>query len=64
MSPTSLTKAQQAEENRAYVRRLLWQRQPAFAATLAAAEQYLSYVACPCRQQDRDHRASVPGTAS
>jgi hypothetical protein len=31
-------KAQQARENRAYVRMLLWQRQPAFAAALSSAE--------------------------
>jgi hypothetical protein len=35
MSPA--TKAQRAQENRAHVRRLLWQRQPAFAAALEAA---------------------------
>jgi hypothetical protein len=35
MSPP--TKARRAQENRAYVRRLLWQRRPAFAAALEAA---------------------------
>ena len=45
MSRTSLTKGQRARENNAYVRTLLWQRQPELAAALAAAEQYFS---CPC----------------
>src|SRR5690242_18499618 len=40
----SSRKAQQARDNRAYVRTLLRQRQPAFAAALSAAEQYVS---CP-----------------
>ena len=34
---TSCTKAQRAHENRAYVRELLWKREPAFAAELAPA---------------------------
>lgn len=38
VSQTSRLKAQRASENGAYVRRLLRQRQPEFAATLAAAE--------------------------
>ena len=38
----SSQKAQQARENRAYVRMLLWRRQPAFAAALSSAEQYVS----------------------
>ena len=41
MSRTSLTKAQRARENSAYMRTLLWQRQPELAAALAAAEQLL-----------------------
>jgi hypothetical protein len=41
---TSLPKIQRAEENRAYVRRLLWERESAFAAALAAAERDFS---CP-----------------
>jgi hypothetical protein len=45
VSRTSLTRAQRARENSAYVRTLLWQRQPELAAALAAAEQYFS---CPC----------------
>jgi hypothetical protein len=47
-----LTKAQRAQENRAYVRRLLSKRQPAFAAALAAAERDFSGPACPCRQRE------------
>jgi|AmaraimetFIIA100_FD_contig_101_955190_length_3373_multi_4_in_0_out_0_3 hypothetical protein len=47
MSRTSLTKAQRARENSAYVRTLLWQRQPELAAALAAAEQYFSGPYCP-----------------
>jgi hypothetical protein len=54
MSQMSSVKTQRAEENRAYVRMLLWQRQPAFAATLASAEQYLPCAACPCRRPDGD----------
>ena len=42
VSQTSRLKAQRASENGAYVRRLLRQRQPDFAATLAAAEKYVS----------------------
>jgi hypothetical protein len=43
----SSQKAQQARENRAYVRMLLRQRQPAFAAALSSAEQYASCPADP-----------------
>ena len=43
----SSRKAQQARENRAYVRMLLWQRQSAFAAALFSAEQYVSCPADP-----------------
>lgn len=50
---TSLSKGQRAQQNRAYVRRLLWQRQPAFAAALAAAlaavEEDFICPACSCR---------------
>jgi hypothetical protein len=49
---TSWAKARRAHENRAYVRELLWKREPTFAAALAAAEQNLSCPACPCRQQE------------
>lgn len=56
---TSRAKAQRAEENRTHVRVLLWKRQPAFAAALAAAEQDLPYPACPCRQREMiAHRLS------
>lgn len=56
---TSRAKAQRAQENRAHVRVLLWRRQPAFAAALAAAEQDLSCAACLCRQREMiAHRLS------
>jgi hypothetical protein len=45
-----MTGIEQAEQNRAYVRMLLWQRQPAFATALAAAERYISCSACPFSQ--------------
>jgi hypothetical protein len=68
MSQTSLVRAERAEENRAYVRMLLWQRQPAFATALAAAERYFSCSACPCRPTGQPADAaelsgavSVPG---
>ena len=62
MSQMSLVRAERAEENRAYVRKLLWQRQPAFAAALAAAERYFSCSACPCRAgQPADAVEGVPG---
>jgi len=41
-SEMSRVKAQRARENSAYVRKLLRQRQPEFAAALAFAEQYFS----------------------
>lgn len=41
---TSQVKAQRARENSAYVRKLLAQRQPEFAAALDRAEQYFSCV--------------------
>ena len=41
-SEMSRVKAQRARENSAYVRKLLGQRQPGFAAALDLAEQYLS----------------------
>ena len=41
-SQMSWVKAQRARENSAYVRKLLGQRQPGFAAALAFAEQYFS----------------------
>ena len=48
--PTSWAKARRAHENRAYVRELLWKREPAFAAELATAEQDFPCPACPCRR--------------
>ena len=61
MSQISSVTAQRAEENRAYLRMLLWERQPAFAAALASAEQYLSCLACQGRRlnQDDDRQAST-----
>jgi hypothetical protein len=41
-SEMSRVKARRVWENRAYVRELLGQRQPGFAAALALAEQYFS----------------------
>jgi hypothetical protein len=41
-SQMSRVKAQRARDNSAYVRKLLGQRQPGFAAALAFAEQYFS----------------------
>ena len=52
-SKMSVVIADRGRQNRAYVRELLWQRQPGFAAALASAEQYLS-----CR----DHELSQPLT--
>jgi hypothetical protein len=56
---TARADAQRARENSAHVRVLLWQRQPAFAAALAAAEQDLSCPACRCREREMiAHRLS------
>jgi hypothetical protein len=64
----SSQKAQQARENRAYVRMLLRQRQPAFAAALSSAEQYascpadpFSCSASPGRRQETSGRAAGRG---
>ena len=51
MSYASVVKAQRAQRNRVYVRELLRQRQPAFAAALESAEQYLS---CALAQTGND----------
>lgn len=51
MSYVSVVKAQRAQRNRAYVRELLGQRQPAFAAALESAERYLS---CALAQTGKD----------
>jgi hypothetical protein len=56
----SAVKAQRAEENKGYVRMLLRQRQPAFAAALASAERYFSCSVCPGRRQDRDDDRAEP----
>jgi hypothetical protein len=57
---TSSTEGQRARENRAYVRRLLSKRQPAFAAALTAAERDLCSPARPCEQQGMiAHRPST-----
>ena len=55
---TSCTKAQRAHENRAYVRELLWKREPAFAAELATAEQDFPCPALSEAPGDRHHRRS------
>jgi hypothetical protein len=52
MLTKSLAKTQRAQENRAWVRRLLSTRQPTFAAALAAVERDFSLQACPCRQRE------------
>lgn len=44
MSQMLQAKAQRARENCAYLRELLWRRQPEFAAALASADQYLSHL--------------------
>jgi len=49
---------ERAEENRAYVRRLLWERQPEFATALAAVEHSFSCPACPGEGDQDDGRAS------
>jgi hypothetical protein len=49
---------QRAEENRAYVRRLLWEREPEFAAALASVERSFSCPACPGERNQDDDRAS------
>jgi hypothetical protein len=49
---TSWATARRARENRAYIRELLRNREPAFAAALAAAEQEFPCPACPRRQPE------------
>jgi hypothetical protein len=62
MSQTTAARAQRARKNSAYVRMLLRQRQPAFAAALAAAEQYAVFC-LPSEQRDRDEdRAPAPSS--
>lgn len=48
---------ERAEENRAYVRRLLWEREPEFAAALASVERSFSCPACPGERDQDDDRA-------
>lgn len=52
------TKAKRAEENRAYVRMLLWQREPTWAAALALGGRDFS---CSCAHRKEhtipDHQA-------
>jgi hypothetical protein len=50
-SEMSRVKAQRARENSAYVRKLLGQRQPAFAVALDLAEQYFSCLSGRGRRQ-------------
>jgi hypothetical protein len=45
---------QRARENSAYVRKLLREREPEFAAALAAAERYISWSFRPRGDADRD----------
>jgi hypothetical protein len=54
----STVKSEQAEENSAYVRRLLRERQPEFAAALAAVEHSFSCPAGPGKRDQDDDRAS------
>ena len=49
MSQMSPVNVERARQNRAYVRELLIQRQPEFAAALASAEQHLSCCAVQSR---------------
>jgi hypothetical protein len=49
---------ERAEENRAYVRRLLWEREPEFAAVLAAVERSFSCPVCSGERNQDDDRAS------
>jgi hypothetical protein len=62
MSQISPAKAQRAWENRAYVRVLLRERQPEFAAALAFAEQYVVFCLPGTRQDRDDDRAPVPSS--
>lgn len=55
MGQPSLLKAQRASQNQAYVRKLLRERQPEFAAALAAAEkQILRQMQCADAPRPRD----------
>jgi hypothetical protein len=56
---------QRAQENSAYVRKLLSEREPEFAAALAAAERSISWSFRPGGDEGRDddHLCSDSGTA-
>jgi hypothetical protein len=58
MRRSPMAQSEQAEENSAYVRRLLGKRQPEFAAALASVEHSLSCPACPGKRNQDDDRAS------
>ena len=53
---------QRALENSAYIRKLLSEREPEFAAALAAAERYISWSSRPGGDEDRenDPYAAIP----
>ena len=58
MRRSSMATSKRAQENRAYVRRLLRERQPEFAGALAAVEDSFSGPAGPGRRDRDDDRAS------
>ena len=58
MRQSSVIQSERAEENSAYVRRLLRERQPEFAAALASVEHSFSCPACPGKRDQDDDRAS------
>jgi hypothetical protein len=62
---TSLLKAERARQNRAYVRKLLQERQPEFAAALAAAKEILTGTVSCWAAHDHPMAAarSAPGVA-
>lgn len=53
---------QRARENSAYVRKLLSEREPEFAAALAAAERYISWSFRPGGDEDRDDPPMLRGS--
>ena len=57
---TSWAKARRARENRAYVRELLWKREPALAAELATAEQDFP---CPALSRGKTMSAVITGAS-
>jgi hypothetical protein len=58
MRRSPIAQSERAEENSAYVRRLLWERQPGFAAALASVEHSFSCPAGPGKRNHDDDRAS------